>query len=309
MYNVEYFINLVKEKSDVQKQVLVVACPYDDGSIKATCRAVGMDLVDAIFVGERGKIEKAIEEASVEHFEYSIVDADSLEDSALKTVELLASGRGTTVMKGMIDTSILLKAILKKEYGLRTDRQLSHVSIMFKPNSDKYFLITDAGINIEPGVEEKKQIVQNAVELAHALGNPNPKVAMLCAKEKVYDKMPATIHAQELHEMNKREELKGCVVSGPLQIDNAVSKMAASIKGVTDPVAGEADILVVPSVDAGNILGKGLKYLADYQLAGVVMGPKVPMAMVSRADGEDEKIMSIALTCALVANKKNGGKA
>ncbi|WP_042349628.1 bifunctional enoyl-CoA hydratase/phosphate acetyltransferase [Bacillus massiliigorillae] len=304
MYNTEYFVNLVKERS-AKKQTVVVAAPYDEGSISAVCHAQKLGMSNAILVGDTSIIKVVANQHGFDISEMEIIDASTLEEVAVKTVQQIVNGKASVIMKGLIDTSILLSQVVKKENGLRTGKLFSHTAVIFKENSDKYFILTDAGMNIAPTVDQKKQIIENAVELAHALGNDNPNVAVLCAKEKVYDKMPATLDADQLHKMNLAGEITGCTVSGPLQIDNAVSKEAAESKGVKDPVAGKADILLVPNIEVGNIFGKGLKYIggADITFAGVVMGPKVPIVMCSRADGEKEKLMSIALACALSAKE------
>lgn len=304
MYNTQYFVDFVKEQSPKTK-TLVVACPHDEGSISSLCKAYSLGIINPILVGNREQIEEVAHNGGYDISNFKIIDANTLEEAAELTVEQVANGNAEMIMKGLIDTSILLKAVLKKEYGLRTGRQFSHIGCVFKEDSDRYYLITDAGMNISPTLEEKKQIIENSVELAHALGNKNPNVALLCAKEKPYEKMPATIDAAALQEMNQNGQITGCVVSGPLQLDNAVSEAAAKQKGIKDPAAGKADVLIVPNIEVGNVLVKALKYLGDYTFAGVVMGSKVPIVMVSRADGEKEKLMSIALACALSEKGEN----
>lgn len=303
MYNAEFFVNFVKEKS-AEKQTIVVAAPYDEGTIGAVCEAQNLGMCNAILVGDTEKIVSVSDRTGFDISEMEMIDAKTLEEVAVKTVQQVVEGKATIIMKGLIDTSILLSQVVKKENGLRKGRVFSHAAVIFKENADKYFILTDGGINIAPTLEQKKQIIENAVELAHALGNENPNVAVLCAKEKVYDKMPATIDADQLQKMNLAGEITGCTVSGPLQLDNAVSKESAESKGVKDPVAGKADILFVPNIEVGNIFGKGLLYIAGgITFAGVVMGAKVPIVMCSRSDGHKEKLMSIALSCALSAKE------
>lgn len=297
MYNKEYFTNLVKEKFDIRK-TLVVAAPHDSETILAVSKAYMEGIIDVVLVGDISKINSAAKNADKDISNFEILEATSLEEIAHLSVKTIAQGKGDILMKGLIDTSILLKALLTKDYNLRTGRLFSHVGIVYK--DEKCFVLTDAGMNIAPNIKEKKQIIENSIQLANALGLENPKVAMLCAKEKPYKKMPATTDAQALKEMNEKGEIKGCVVSGPLQLDVAISSHAAKIKGIKDNVAGNADILVVPTIEVGNVFGKALKYLGGYSLAGIVTGAKIPVVLVSRADGEDEKTVSIALACAMI---------
>lgn len=219
-------------------------------------------------------------------------------------VDMVRQGKAGLIMKGLIDTSVILKAVVKKENELRTGKTLSYVGILFKEDYEKYFLTSDGAMLIAPDLAQKKGIVENAVEVAHALGNEMPKVAMICAKEKYYEKMPATVDAVELQKMNQAGELSGCIVSGPLQMDNAVDKHAVEVKGIDDPVAGEADILVVPAIEAGNVLLKTAKYLGGWTFGGVVVGAKVPIVVCSRSDGEAAKLVSIAVSCMMAARNK-----
>lgn len=296
MYNKEYFINLVKQKFDTRK-TLVVAAPHDSETIVAVLNAYEEGIVDVVLVGEKLKIDSAAKEANRDISQFSIFEAESLPEIADLSVKIIAEGKGDVLMKGLIDTSILLKALLNKKYDLRTGRLFSHVSVLY--NQENCFVLSDAGMNIAPSLEQKKQIIENSIQLAHALGKEDPRVAMLCAKEKAYEKMPATIDAQALKEMNEKGEIQGCVVSGPLQLDVAINNHAAKVKGIKDPVAGNAEVLIVPTIEVGNVFGKALKYLAGYSLAGIVTGAKIPVVLVSRADGEEEKTVSIALACAM----------
>lgn len=301
MYNTQYFVDLAKNA----KGKLVVAAPHDSSTLLAVKSAIDLGIIDAVMVGNKAIMNNIAKEEDIDISNMEIIDvrgtdqSNELENIALETVKQITQGNGNILMKGLIDTSILLKAVLKKEYGLRTGKLLSHVGILYKENGDKYYILTDAGMNIHPTLEDKVKLIENSVELAHALGNKNPHVAMLCAKEKAYDKMPATMDAKKLQEMNQNGEITGCVVSGPLQIDNAVSLEASKQKGVEDPVAGNTDIFLVPNIETGNVFGKGLKYLGGFTFAGVVMGAKIPIVLVSRADGASEKLCSIALACAL----------
>ncbi len=297
MYNIEYFINLLANSG--KKVTVSCAAPYDAATIEAIEVFRKEGLLEAILVGEKTKIANAIAEANADETNYEIIEEEDLKEIAKKTVTAVSSQKANFVMKAMIDTSIILKEFLQKEHGLRREHLLSHVGLFYKKDSNRLFLLTDAGMNIAPNLDEKKMIIENAVSIAHSLNINNPNVAMLCAKEKAYDKMPATMDAKKLQEMNVAGEISGCLVSGPLQLDNAVSRVAAEAKGITDPVAGNADIFVVPNIETGNVFGKALIYLADdYQTGGIVVGSKVPVVLTSRADGVEEKIISLALAMA-----------
>jgi len=198
-------------------------------------------------------------------------------------------------MKGLVDTSLILKEVLKAEYGLRKDRLLSHIALFEVPGYDRLFYVTDAAMNISPDLAAKKQIIENIVEVAHFLGNDRPRVAVLSAKEKADPKMPSSMTAAELQQMNEAGEIMGCIIQGPLALDNAVSVEAAHHKGISGEVAGMADILVTDDIDAGNILYKSLIFFARAKNAGLIVGAKVPIVLTSRADNEEAKLYSIAL--------------
>ncbi len=293
MINKEAIIQRAKDK---ETKVLVVTCPYDDGTVQAACYAQKENFVDLIFVGEELKIKEAIERNSEESttIRYEYVTDD--EQAAVKSMELLRDGEASMLMKGLIDTSLLLKTLLKKEYGLRQDGLLSHVGLLFKDDA-KTYLISDAAMNIAPDLEKKKQIIENCLHVAHRLGLDVPVVANLCAKEKPYDKMIHTLDAEELrkHFLDRKD----CIVSGPLQMDNAVSLEACEIKNVQDPACGKADIFACPTIEVGNAVAKGLKYLGGYNFAGILIGAKIPIVLVSRADEFEEKMLSLAIAACI----------
>lgn len=205
-------------------------------------------------------------------------------------------------MKGIVDTSIILKAVLDRDIGLRDAPVLSHVALFQVPGYDRLLYVTDAAMNIAPDVEAKKHIVSNAVKVAHALGNPNPIVACLCAVEKVNPKMPATLDAAALVEANASGLIPGCTVIGPLALDNAISPEAARHKGIEDPHAGDADILLVPNIETGNVFYKSMVFMAKSQNAGLIVGAKAPVIVTSRADSEQTKLNSIALALTVASN-------
>ncbi|WP_101773685.1 phosphate acyltransferase [Peptostreptococcus faecalis] len=303
MINQDYFINLAKEKTGDKIQTVAVAAPHDIATLESLRNAVDLGFVKVILVGDEKIITEVAKEGNLNISDMELVHADDLSDAAQKSVDQVREGKASLIMKGLIDTSVILKAVVKKENELRTGKTLSYVGILFNEGKEKYYLTSDGAMLINPDLEQKKGIIENAVEVAHALGNEEPKVAMICAKEKYYDKMPATVDAVALHEMNKEGKIKGCVVSGPLQMDNAVDKHAAEVKGVDDPVAGNADILVVSAIEVGNVLLKTAKYLGGWTFGGVVVGAKVPIVVCSRSDGEAAKLVSISVACMMAANK------
>lgn len=286
--------NIIEKAKSKKNQITVVTCPYDSETIEAVIDAVKIDLCKFAFVGEVAKIHDVISDEDINKYGIVVVDASSDVDAAAKTMEMLRDNKANVLMKGLIDTSVLLKEMLKKEYGLRTDRLLSHVGLLTKDGERAYF-VTDPALNIAPTLEQKVDIINNAVLVANALGLEKPVVANICAKEKPYDKMPATLDAQKLQEMNQQGIIKNCLVSGPLQIDNAVSMEACEIKGVSDPAGGRADIFMCPFIEVGNALAKGIKYIAGYEFSGVIVGARIPFVLVSRADSANEKLLSIAL--------------
>lgn len=304
MYNQEYFINLAKEKTGDNLQTVAVAAPYDIATLEALRKAEDMGFVKVLLVGDEEKITSSAKEGGIDISDMELVHADSFEESAQKAVDLVNEGRASLIMKGLLDTSIILKAVVKKENNLRLGRTLSYVGVLFKEGCDKYYLTSDGAMMISPDLNQKKEIIENAVDVAHSLGIKEPKVAMLCAKEKYYEKMPATVDASELQKMNQNGEITGCKVSGPLQMDNAIDLHSAEIKGVKDEVAGRADILIVPAIEVGNVLLKTAKYLGGWTYGGIVVGSKVPIVVCSRSDGESSKLVSIAVACMMAANKK-----
>lgn len=274
---------------------LVVAVAEDDDVLKAVKHAEEENLITAVLVGDEQKIKQVAREIKFDLSKSKIVNETDKEKACLIAVSLVSSGEGDIVMKGLVDTSYVLKAVLNKEVGLRSGNTLSHISVFKLEKYNKMLMITDAGMNIAPTLEEKKQIIENAVAFAHAIEIKNPKVAVICAKEKVNPKMRHTLEAKELEEMNLRGEIKGCNVGGPFALDNAISKEAAKQKGINHPVAGYADILLMPNIEAANALYKALTFLANSTSAALVLGATAPLVVTSRADNEISKLNSIAL--------------
>ncbi|KGF12844.1 phosphate butyryltransferase [Peptostreptococcus sp. MV1] len=301
MINQDYFINLAKEKTGDAIQTVAVAAPHDLATLESLRNAVDLGFTKVILVGDENIIKSVAEEANLDISDMELVHAENLADAAQKSVDQVNAGKASLIMKGLIDTSVILKAVVKKENNLRTGNTLSYVGILFNEDRDKYYLTSDGAMLIAPDLAQKKGIIENVVDVAHALGNEEPKIAMICAKEKYYEKMPATVDAVALQRMNQEGEITGCLVSGPLQMDNAVDLHAVEVKGIDDPVAGRADILVVPAIEAGNILLKTAKYLGGWTFGGIVVGAKVPIVVCSRSDGESAKLVSIAVSCMLSA--------
>ncbi len=282
MINQDYFINLAKEKTGDAIQTVAVAAPHDLATLESLRNALDLGFVKVILVGDEELIKKAAKEGNLDISDMKIVHAEDLADAAQKSVDQVREGKASLIMKGLIDTSVILKAVVKKENELRTGKTLSYVGILFKEGSEKYYITSDGAMVITPSLQQKKEIIENSVEVAHALGLEKPNVAMICAKEKYYEKMPATVDATELQKMNQNGEITGCTVSGPLQLDNAVDKHAVEVKGIDDPVAGNADILIVPAIETGNVLLKTAKYLGGWTFGGVVVGSKVPIVVCSK---------------------------
>lgn len=301
---IKSFNDVLKFAKERGPKTISVACAQDSEVLKAVNEAKKMGIVEAILVGDKEKIEEIGKNLDIDLSSYEIIDIKDLSEASLKAVELVSTGKAHLVMKGLVDTSIILKAVLNGEVGLRTGNVLSHIAVFDVPNYDRLFFVTDAAMNIAPDLQTKKQIIENGVKVAHALDIDTPKVGVICAKEKVNPKMPATVDAEELEKMNKNGDITGCIVGGPFALDNAVSMEAAKHKGIEHPVAGKADILMVPTIEAGNVLYKSMVFFADTKNAGIIVGAKAPVVLTSRADTDETKLHSIALGV-LMAAKEN----
>ncbi len=286
-------LNDLLEMARGRKTSVVLAGSEDVEAVKALKEAKELGLLErAILVGEREKTQKNIGEVGGE---FETIFTDSAEETAERAVKAVSEGEAGVLMKGLIKTSTLLKAVLNKEWGLRTGKLLSHVILAHSPHLDRVLFITDGGMVIRPTLDQKVQIIQNAVELAHRLGYEKPRVALIAAVEVVNPDMPETEEAALIAKMADRGQIKGAIIDGPLGIDNALSEWAARVKGVKGDVAGRADILVVPDIHSGNFLGKSFVYIAGGTIAGVVVGAKAPIVIVSRADTSKSKLLSLAL--------------
>jgi phosphate butyryltransferase len=284
------------------RQTVAVACAHDLEALKAVSEAHALGLADFILVGNTEKIRILAEKIDLDLGGFELVEARGEAGGAAETVRVVASGRAGILLKGFVDSSVLFKAVLDRDAGLRNGSTVSHTVVMDVPGFDKLYLLTDAAMIIRPDLETKRQIVLNAVKVARALGNPDPVVGVLCESEKVNPKMPATMDAAALVEMNRSDGLPGCRVGGPYALDNAISVEAARHKGMKDPLAGHADILLAPDLAAGNIFYKSLMYFARARSAGVVVGTKAPVLLNSRADSHETKINAVALGILMAAS-------
>lgn len=274
-----------------------VVHPCDATSLGGAIDAAKQGLIAPILVGPAARIRDVAKDARLDISAYEIMDVPHSHAAAVAAVELVRQGRVQLLMKGSLHTDELLHAVANRETGLRTERRISHVFIMDVPTYPKALFITDAAVNIAPTLEDKRDIIQNAIDLARALGNPLPRVAILSAVETINPKIASTVEAGALCKMADRGQIAGGLLDGPLALDNAISPEAARIKGINSPVAGQADILVVPDLEAGNMLAKNLTFLANADAAGIVLGARVPVVLTSRADS----VMTRMASCAVAA--------
>jgi phosphotransacetylase len=282
-----------------------VAHPCEKMALAGALEAWQKKLITPILVGPVAKIEGIANASGLDLRGIQILDTPHSSASAAVAVELVRDGKAELLMKGSLHTDELLTAVVSREAGLRTGRRISHVFIMDVPTYHKVLMITDAAINISPTLEDKADICQNAIDLAVSLGLENPKVAILTAVETVTSKMPATIDAAALCKMAERGQIRGGILDGPLAFDNAIDKQAAQIKGIHSVVAGDPDILLVPDLEAGNMLAKQLTFLAGADSAGLVLGARVPIILTSRADNVRSRIASCAVAV-LAAHARRG---
>ncbi|QXM06326.1 bifunctional enoyl-CoA hydratase/phosphate acetyltransferase [Crassaminicella indica] len=300
---IKNFEELIKAAKEQKKMRLAVAAAQDEEVLVAVCNAAEIGIIEPVLIGDKEKIERIASENSLRIHSYEIIEKKEVDEAAKAAVSLVSSGKADFVMKGLLDTSILLKAVLDKEIGLRTDSQLSHVMVYHIPNYHKLLFLTDGGMNIAPTLEEKVKITKNAIAVAKAMGIKAVKIAALAAKEKVNPKMQATVDADVLKKMGQNGEFgEGVILDGPLALDLAISKEAAKTKKFESEVAGDADILLVPTIEVGNGIGKALTYFAEAKSAGIIMGTKAPVILVSRADSHESKLNSIALGSIIAAN-------
>jgi phosphate acetyltransferase len=283
---------------------VAVAHPCDQVSLESVAEAARLKLIEPILVGPETRIRAVAAEHGIDIAKFEIVGAEFSEDSAAKAVEIIREGRAEALMKGSLHTDELMGAVVKRDTGLRTARRISHCFIMDIPGHDQPLIITDAAVNIAPDLKTKVDIIQNAIDLAHALGVDDVRVAILSAMESINPEVPSTLEAAALCKMADRGQIKGAQLDGPLALDNAISSQAAAIKKIASPVAGRANVLLVPDLEAGNMLAKSLSFLADADAAGIVLGAKVPIILTSRADDEIARLASCAVAQLLVAARR-----
>jgi phosphate acetyltransferase len=281
---------------------VAVAHPCDAAALGAALEAAQMGLIEPILVGPQAKIRVAAEQVKgADLSRFRLVDAEHSHDAAAKAVALVRAGEAEALMKGSLHTDELMGAVVARDVGLRTARRISHCFVMAVPNHPDPLIITDAAVNIAPTLEDKVHIVQNAIDLAHALRIEEVRVAILSAMETVNPKVPSTIEAAALCKMADRGQITGALLDGPLALDNAIDLGAAAIKKIVSPVAGRANVLVVPDLEAGNMLAKSLTFLADADAAGIVLGARVPIILTSRADSETTRLASCAVASLVAA--------
>lgn len=297
--------DILQQLNGNKKVVLSVAAAHDEEVLLAIKSAVENNIIVPILIGEEDKIRQISKKIGFNLEGIKIIQKDTIEACAETAVRLVSSKDADFVMKGLLDTSVILKAVLNKEWGLRTDSLLSHVMVYEIPAYDKLLVTTDGGMNINPDYDQKVKILKNAIEATKPLGLEEIKVACLAAKEKVNPKMQATVDARALQEACERGEFgEGVIVEGPLAFDLAVSKEAANIKGFESKVAGETDIMLMPTIEVGNGIGKALTYFAGGKSAGIIMGAKAPIVLVSRADSHESKLYSIAYGALIAGHNK-----
>lgn len=297
--NIDELINEAKKTKPLR---LAVVAAGDEVVVDSIKKAAKEGIVEPILIGEQGKIEEIVANKGLSD-KVIVLGTESKKESANKAMEFIQKGEADYPMKGHISTSIILKALLDKQYGLRGDNILSLVTLIYLEKVNRFVILTDGGMNISPSLEDKVDLINNAAHMASALGIEKPKAAILGAVEAVNPSMEATLDAAALSKMSDRGQISSAEVDGPLAFDNAISKKAAEHKGIDSQVAGDADILLVPDIEAGNVLYKSLVFYGNQPSASVVLGAKVPLVITSRADSSATKFNSIALGKVMTENK------
>ena len=291
---------LTEKAKSKPKRRIVVAAAEDEPVLKSLRTAMNEGIVTPILIGDKAKIEKIAQTIDFDLSDVQIVHNDKGPNvSAQIAVSIVKKGEADILMKGFVSTGALLKAVLDKENGLRKGQILSHVAFFESPHYHKLLCVTDVAMNIDPDFDTKVHILNNAVEACHKIGITTPKVAVVAAVETVNPKMEATVHAAMMKTMNDRKQFTGCIVDGPLALDNAVNKEAALHKGIVSDVAGDCDVILVPNLEAGNMFYKALNFLGGATVAAVIMGASVPIVLTSRSDSDSSKMLSIALAAAM----------
>ncbi|WP_279616171.1 phosphate acetyltransferase [Caballeronia fortuita] len=299
----EKYVRLIEVCQALPPLAVAVVHPCDRTSLESAVRAHEMRLISPLLVGPRDRIREVADECALNIAGFPIVDAPHSHAAAEKAVELVREAKAEALMKGSLHTDEVMAAVVKREGGLRTSRRVSHCFIMDVPGHDDVLIISDAAINIAPTLADKVDILQNAIDLGHALRFAEVRVAILSAMETVNPKVPSTLEAAALCKMVDRHQITGALVDGPLALDNAIDLEAAHTKKIDSPVAGRANVLIVPDLEAGNMLAKSLSFLANADAAGIVLGARVPIILTSRADSLQSRLASCAIA-SLVASKR-----
>ena len=300
----EKYRRLIAAAQNATRIKVAVAHPCDDVSLRGAIEAHKLGLIEPILVAPPERIRSASKEAGLDVSGFELVESAHSHDSAAKAVGLVTAGRVEALMKGSLHTDELMGAVVAREGGIRTERRISHCFIMDVPGHEQPLIITDAAVNIAPDLDAKVDIIQNAIDLLQAMGAPEVRVAILSAMETVTAKVPSTIEAAALCKMADRGQITGALLDGPLALDNAISQEAAAIKKIISPVAGRANVLVVPDLEAGNMLAKSLSFLAKADAAGIVLGARVPIILTSRADSLLSRLASSAVAVMVAAARR-----
>ncbi len=294
--SLETFVEMAKAR---KQRTIVVAAAEDEPVLEAVRDAMWAGIISPLLVGDKKKIEEIAHQLKFDISKIEVIDEKDPAKSARIAVSKIREGKGEILMKGLVGTADLLRAVLDKENGLRKGATISHVAFFELQHYHKLLGVTDAAMNVAPDFNQKVDIINNSVEVYHKIGVPTPKVAVVGAVETVNEKMEATVHAAMINMMAKRGQIKGCIIDGPMALDNAVSKEACEHKKIKSDVGGDVDLIVCPDIEAANVLYKSLNFLAGATAAAVIMGAKVPIVLTSRADSEKSKMYSIALAAAM----------
>lgn len=286
------------------KKKLAVAVAQDEPVLEAVKAANERGIADAILVGNKDEMRKISEKIDMDLSKFEIIHEIDAKKATMTAIKIVSEGNADMVMKGLVDTATFLRCVLNKEVGLRTGKLMSHVSVFEIEGIDRLLLLTDAAFNTYPDLKGKVQILNNSVQVAKACGIELPKVAPVCAVEVVNSDMQATIDAALLSKMNDRGQIKGCIVDGPLALDNALSEEAAKHKGIDSPVAGKADIILLPNIETANVMYKTLTYTSKSRNGGLLVGTSAPVILTSRADSFETKVNSIALAALVAESNK-----
>lgn len=303
MKNITTMVGIIDAAKQLPPVRAAIVHPVSVAIMNSLAAAMVEGILEPVLVGPEKKIRAAAKEAGVDISSFRLVDAPHSHAAAEAAVALARTGEVEAIMKGALATGELMAAAVRKDSGIRTERRMSHVFVMDVGSYPKLLLITDAAINVEPDLTAKRDIAQNAIDLAHALGIATPKLAILAAVEHVDQRFRSTVDAAALCKMADRGQITGAVLDGPLAFDNAISREAAVAKGIVSPVSGEVDILLAPDIEAGNMIAKQLTYLADARTAGIVLGGRVPVILTSRSGNAFGRVVSVALAALVIRAK------